>query len=362
MRDEKSIERLLEIFVTSVCIAEQYSVALKNAYKDAGYRVEMEAFTQSLRREGDVSFSDSLREIRKHTARVARVITFYELDRLPVDALDLPSLSEAIPVLHASIIRAFANANVPFRDAFREKVTSATDSRRFERYFDPGTAPCLDAFRRVQENTACPFAPPARLWGAPTYDATQSVRENLRNCLPILSSFTRVAQREVLDGFVFAFPVQVFGGDVADLSRLLKTFISFLMANDPAGPRTIVRDEVLSPDWHFSFAGEDYFVNVLSPRYGNDHTRYTHGVRDYVFVVLQPDASFHARIPTERSEETRRNIREAFENIYQGYEHQNLEAHRFILPASHADTSVAWYDAEEYAEVIGGYTMPPDVE
>jgi hypothetical protein len=362
LRETETVERLLEIFVTSVCVAEQYSVTLKNAYKDAGYKVEMESLIESLRSEGDIRFTDSLHDIRANTARVARVITFYELDRLPVDAIELPSLNKAIPVLHASIIRAFANSSFSFREAFRDKVTSATDSHRFARYFDPGTAPCLEAFRTVQENTACPFAPPARLWGAPNYDATQSVRENLRNALTMLASFTRVAQREVLDGFVFAFPVQIFGGDTTDLSRLLKTFISFLMANDPMGPRTIARDEILSPDWHFSFAGEDFFVNVLSPHYGNDHTRYTHGVRDHIFIVLQPDASFHARIPKERFAETRRNIREAFDNISQGYEHQNLEAHRFILPASHSDTAVAWYDAEEYAEIVGGYAMPPDVE
>lgn len=362
LQDAKNIERLLEIYVTSVCIAEQYSVTLNTAYRDAGYKADMSAFIDSLRGEGDCSAAELLNGIRRNTALIARIITFYELDRLPVDALEMPTLREAIPRLHASIIKVFACADISFRNAFRKKVTSAIDSRRFERHFDPGTAQCLELFKRVQENTACPFASPSRLWGAPTYDATQSVGENLRASLSLLSSFTRVAQREVLDGFVWAFPVQVFGSDIQALCRLIKTFIAFLMVNDPVGVRTITREEILLPDWHFSFAGEDYFVNVLSPHYGNDHTRYTHGVRDWVFVVLQPDTSFHVRIPKERSEETRENIRERFDNVYQGYEHQALEAHRFILPSLHTDPPVAWYDAEEYTEVVGGYIIPPHVE
>ncbi|WP_344460940.1 YqcI/YcgG family protein [Kitasatospora kazusensis] len=355
-------KHLIEIFVTSICLAGQYSVDLNRAYKDAKYRIELGALADDLRTRRNVDLSELIREIKNQTAEVCRTITFYELDRLPLDALELPSLQEGIPRLHATIVEAFTVMNKSFRSAFREKLRKAADSHRFARHFDPGTASCIDLFRKIQQSSACPFAENSRLWGAPSYESTQSIRENLRSSLPILASFTRVAQKEVLDGFLYAFPVGTFGDDIPSLCKLVKTFVAFLMANDPVGPRTLSRDQILSPEWHFSFDGEDYFVNVFSPCYANDHTRYTHGVRDWIFLILQPDSSFHYRIPPERFDATRRLIREKFDNIYQEYEHQKLEAHRFILPAAHSDPPIAWYDAEEFVENIGGYYMSPDVE
>ncbi|MFD4868862.1 YqcI/YcgG family protein [Streptomyces sp. NPDC058412] len=356
------MEHLMEVFVTTVCIAEQYSVSLSRAYRDLKYRIELGELASALRNEREIGFDELVRETKRQTSEIARIVTFYELDRLPIDAIDLPSLREAIPRLHAVIVESFAASGVSFRDALGAKLQSAADSHRFERHFDPGTAPCIDQFKRVQENSACPFALAARLWGAPPYESTQSVRENLISSLPILTSFTRVAQKEVLDGFLYAFPVNTFGSDIPNLCKLMKTFVAFLMANDPANPRVFSRDDVLSPEWHFSYGGEDYFINVHSPHYSHDHTRYTHGVRDWIFVMLQPNSSFHSRITRERFEEARQNVRVAFDNIYQGYDHQPLEAHRFVLPDSYSDPPVAWYDAVGFEEHIGGYFMPPDVE
>ncbi|WP_141753596.1 hypothetical protein [Streptomyces agglomeratus] len=64
----------------------------------------------------------------------------------------------------------------------------------------------------------------------------------------------------------------------------------------------------------------------------------------------------------ERFDETRQQIRADFDGIYQSYEHQPLEAHRFILPDSYSDPPAAWYDAVGFEENIGGYSMPPNVE
>jgi hypothetical protein len=74
--------------------------------------------------------------------------------------------------------------------------------------------------------------------------------------------------------------------------------------------------------------------------------------------MLQPDTSFHVRIPRERYEIIRGQIREKFDDIYQAYEHQNLEAYRFILPLRHSDPPVEWFNAEEFAETVGGYYIP----
>lgn len=353
---------LMEVFVTSICIADQYSVALNHAYKDADLEGDLYKLASSQKGNGDSSLPGAIKEVKKNTSLTARIITFYELDRLPAGSLGLPSLHRAIPLLHASIVRAFSALPVSFEETFENKLSSAKDSERFERYFDPGTAPCLDVFKRVKEDSECPFAARSRLWGAPDYIPTESIRENLSSSLPFLASFARVAEREHLDGFLYAFPVGVFSSEIESLARLAKTVIAFLTANDPAGPRTFLPDEVTRQGWHFSFDGEDFFVNVFSPCYGHNHSRYTHGVKDWIFILLQPNSSFHFRIPREQLDARRHQIRDAFHNVYQGYEHKSLEAHRFVLPLNHSDDPVAWYDASEFFEKIGGYFIPPNTE
>ncbi|MFJ8779770.1 YqcI/YcgG family protein [Streptomyces sp. NPDC102476] len=355
-------EHLMEVFVTSICIADQYSVTLNHAYSDADLDSDLDKLAESLRGSGGISVGDAIKEVKKRTSEVARIITFYELDRLPESSVSLPSLNDAIPRLHAAIVRAFVAIQVSFEEIFKSKLASATDAKRFERYFDPGTAPCLDLFQKVKEGSECPFAARSRVWGAPSYVSTESIRENLSSSLPFLTSFTRVARREHLDGFLYAFPVGVFSSDISGLAPLTKTFISFLMSNDPAEPRTFSRDDITRPGWNFTFDGEDFFVNVFSPCYGHEHSRYTHGARDSIFILLQPNSSFHSKIPRDQSENKRQQIRQAFHNVYQGYEHQALEAHRFVLPLVHSDPPVAWYDAQEFFEKVGGYVIPPNVE
>ncbi|MFJ4486062.1 YqcI/YcgG family protein [Streptomyces longwoodensis] len=361
-RSAELAEHLVEVFVTSICIADQYSVSLNHAFKDADLNGDLYKLAKSLGENGDLNLAGAVKEVKSHTSRIARIITYYELDRLPQISHPLPSLHSSIPLLHAAIVRAFNSLPVSFEETFEKKLASATDSQRFERHFDPGTAPCLELFKKVKENSYCPFAPRSRLWGAPDYIPTESIRENLSSSIPFLTSFTRVAEREHLDGFLYAFPVGVFSSGVESLAPLTKTVLSFLTANDPSGPRVFSRDEVTRPDWHFKFDGEDFFVNVFSPCYGHKHSRYTHGVRNWIFVLLQPNSSFHFRIPREQSDARRGQIRERFSDVYQGYEHQTLEAHRFVLPLSHSDDPIAWYDAPEFFEKVGGYFIPPSNE
>ncbi|MFI1508576.1 YqcI/YcgG family protein [Streptomyces sp. NPDC020597] len=352
---------LMEILVSSVCIATQYSVDLKRAYREAGYNPDILKICED-RLASNVTqkkFEGVVKDVKRQTASIARVITFYQLDRLPVDALAFPTLHEAIPRLHSSIIEALLSAGMSFRDLLQENLRKAADSNRFERPFDPGTAPCLADFAPIKQYTACPFAGGARLWGAPAYQPSLSIRENLRSSLPLLASFTRVAQKEILDGFLYAFPVSVFGSTLDDLCRLVKTFVSFLVANDPLDPRVFAREEATRAEWRFSFGGEEYFVNVFSPLYRHDHSRYTHGVSDTIFIMLQPEKSFHLQIPKDRYHATRDMIRGKFDDTLQGYELDDLEAHRFVLPRTHGDPPVRWYDLQEFEESIGGYVIPP---
>ncbi|WP_181799607.1 YqcI/YcgG family protein [Kitasatospora acidiphila] len=193
--------------------------------------------------------------------------------------------------------------------------------------------------------TQCPFAVRAQLRGAPEFNPRLSLRDNVEQSVAELVRFTRDAATELLDGFVLAFPVRYVGADLPDLGRLTRTLVEVLMAHDPVRPSRFHRAEVTGARWRLNFAGVDYFAPVFSPVYGSRHSRSTHGVTDTVFVLMQPDSSFHARLHP-RGDRIRENIRSRFEQAECGYPLYQLEAHKFVLPHRVQDEPLRWYDIE----------------
>ena len=196
---------------------------------------------------------------------------------------------------------------------------------------------------QIVAGTLCPFALKARLRTAPAYDESRSLRANLEASVDALTCFTEDAQSEKLDAFVYRFPQSVLGDDINRLARLVRTLVEVLHVHDPVDPRVPLRRDILAPRWRLSFAGVDYFAPVFSPIYGKEHSRYTHGVSDSVFVLMQPNSSFHSRIGT-RSVKIRGNIRSRFAEAGKPYPSPELEAHKFVLPLHPEDQPVTWYD------------------
>lgn len=201
----------------------------------------------------------------------------------------------------------------------------------------------LRSLAPVVAGTLCPFAVKARLCSAPVYDESRSLRANLEASVDALTCFTENARTERLDAFVFRFPQAVIGDDIDGLARLVRTLVEVLLFHDPVEPRGLVRRDILTPGWRLSFAGVDYFAPVFSPLYGKEHSRYTYGVSDSVFVLMQPNSSFHSRLGS-RSAKTRGNIRSRFMKAGQPYVSAELEAHKFVVPLNPEDNPVKWYD------------------
>ncbi|WP_167391761.1 YqcI/YcgG family protein [Streptomyces humi] len=189
----------------------------------------------------------------------------------------------------------------------------------------------------------------ARLRSAPAYDESRSLRANLEASVDALTCFTEDARTEALDAFVYRFPQSVVGDGVNRLARLVRTLVEVLFVRDPVDPRVPARRDILAPSWRLSFAGVDYFAPVFSPVYGKEHSRYTHGVSDSVFVLMQPNSSFHSRLGT-RSAKIRGNIRARFAEAGRPYPSPELEAHKFVLPLDPEDKPVAWYDLPPFPQ------------
>lgn len=197
----------------------------------------------------------------------------------------------------------------------------------------------------VVAQTQCPFAVKARFWEAPSFEPGLSVSQNVRASLGALTEFSRVAAERSLDAFVYRFPAEHVGMGLSGLSLLMRTFVECLMIHDPLHPRPFRRHDLRDVKWRLSFAGVDYFAPVFSPVYGRDHSRYTYGVTDSVFVLMQPNSSFHSRLGS-RPHRIRDNIRTRFEKAGQPYPQGELEAHKFVLPHRDGDPPVEWYELD----------------
>jgi hypothetical protein len=215
---------------------------------------------------------------------------------------------------------------------------------------NPPYVSAVKKFEKIARRTYCPYAPAARLWGAPDFDTAVTVEENVRRSIDTLVVFTRVARREGLDALVYAFPAEVSGGDVARLATLLRQVIATLMTHDPANPRRLRAADVAAAGWRFSFADEDFFVPVFAPLYPQNHSRYTYEVSDTVFILLQPDSSFHSRLGTDGAR-IRKQIRRRFGEGFQPYgATREVEAQRF-LPAPRAGSPApSWWEVDPRAD------------
>ncbi|ONI75253.1 hypothetical protein ALI144C_41720 [Actinosynnema sp. ALI-1.44] len=334
---------LVDLYAASAWIADGYGVVLKKAYQGLGHSASLDKVIEE--RRGHVRGGCEMATPRALLTEVVRNIGLYEIGYDTVNAQSLRPLHQLIPEYHIALLDIAITLDLQVFDRLRSAFTSEPVGQLAATFHNPMYAQSARRFEPVVNHTYCPFATVARLWGAPDHDSSLTVADNVRAALDGVLRFTRAAQREVLDGFVFAFPSDQFGGTLARLGRLLRTVLGTLMASDPREPRVLNRGDVVREGWRFSFDGEDYFVPVFAPLYGQDHSRYTYGVDDTVFILLQPDSSFHARLGRD-SGQIRKQIRQRFSDGLQSYSGTGeLEAHRFLPALGDGTPAPAWYDA-----------------
>jgi len=335
--------RLIRAFVATTCIATQYSVQLSDAFRDLDLPSDLEAGRYWADEPGDLR--RLVLQVKRRVAQVARVVTLYDFEDVSADAPDLPRIANAVPLLLVEIIGGFESA-AAFRRCFYENVHGPRSPRRYVSPFDPGTAPVLEKVRPIQNETFCPFAKRARLWGAPSFDARLTLEENLHNALPSLRVFIRVARREVLDGYVIGIPIDRATHSLDEVARITAEVVYFLQHACEGRSRDEIQQAIRQDElgWRFRIFEEECFVNVFSPIYQSTHSRFTYSTIDMMFIMLQPETSFHHHIPKVEFQSRRDAIRQKFDDEYQGYVLDDAEAHRFVLPLDHSDPPVRWYE------------------
>jgi hypothetical protein len=351
-------QELAQLVVATVCIAVKYRVPLQQAFNDASLSPDLTE--QNIWSAGPACLPALAASLPALADPVIRTITHYDGGNGSGSGASQASAAEGgrqslyalLPGFLMSAFSGFSSAAELRQSIWQQLRASSGPSGGGAPGFDASTARSLDFFAAITQRTFCPFAGKSRLWGAPDYDATRPFAANMQASLPSLRAFVRVLPTDGLDGYVYAFPVSVFGDSVTGLARLFRAVLGFLTGQsggqdgDGGGSPApkLAPSEVLQPAWRLFIQGEQFFASVFAPFYRSGHSRHTYESRDWIFIMLQPESAIHQYIPHEAFDTRSQGIRERYAESFQGYDLAEFEADRFLLPLNPGDEPVRWYD------------------
>ncbi|GAB1694996.1 YqcI/YcgG family protein [Krasilnikovia sp. M28-CT-15] len=338
-------DALTEIIAIAFCLANHHGCVLQHALTDASRSVDLSDAVAPAT--GPDPTADLLDRVQRAARTVTRTVAYYHSDMSPGTEPGITGLHTALPELILAACAGFDSAD----DLVSRLTTRLHAARRpvgdVTVEFDPSCADPVRLIRLVQDQTYCPFAQKSILWGAPTYDRALSFEQNMDAAVPWIRRFVRVLDGDVLDGFVFAFPTDVFGESIEDLGRLFRSFIDYLIRTlTSAAPAGLDVATVTDPNWYLVLAGEECFVSVFAPCYPHDHSRYTHGVQGWMLFMLQPEKAILRQLSMTDYRPRAAAIRERFREAFQEYELADREINRFLLPLRAGDPPVRWYDPD----------------
>ena len=221
---------------------------------------------------------------------MGRAINYYDGPKPPRNLKNWKALRDLIPDFHQCLYEIASKHEINLNEAVDSKLekTQSMNKDRFKRKFDPSTSPVLEAFQTCIENTNCPFAPEAQLWGSPGWNPSRSFENNVCSIIESLVMFSKAATYERLDGYVIAFGDRDATSNFLELSFGFANLLFLLSRFDP-NDNHCLEGNIEVKGWQFQFCGIRMFVSVHSPLYAKDHIRFN---KSGTFVMLQPDISF----------------------------------------------------------------------
>ncbi len=339
---------LADLFILSVCIANQYSAHLASEYEELGIDIKPKKTSRrKITRKQVDDAQDVLLDINIGAGMIARIINAYEGSKTPKEGEGLLTVKEAIAHLQRSLID-FANIfSIDIlkvsKSVFDRK--SRRDKKRFDTLYDPTLSVALKNFSPLQSKTYCVYAKQAKLWGASKYDETLSFEDNMFLVVPQLIRFTRIAPSEHLDGFIIELPSKGFGDTLDNLARTMNRFLRYLNKYDPKESKCLNLD-LESKKWQFNFNGLDLFVIAFAPLYPESNGR--NSASDKTFIFVQPQVMFKKKIGRDKIKEVKNMIRENFDSHGQSYRgnimENDLESQKFVKPLYANDPPVKWWE------------------
>lgn len=201
-------------------------------------------------------------------------------------------------------------------------------------------------FERLKQRTFCPFASSAKVKQYMYWDSDLGFVDNVLYHAVALREFTEHAQEQKFHGFasrVYIGPeVKSFEATRVNFRRYL-----FALALFDQNCAHCLEQEKIDVNWQFSFNYLRMFLNVFSPCYSPQHSKYIES-DDSIYIFFQPEYAFDLCGSRPLDEAIITHIRDKFRSAGQEYDGElidrRIEAHIYMFPEKSGDPPVNWWD------------------
>jgi hypothetical protein len=227
---------LADLWIITTALADQFHGAVVEPDSLIGHRPDRGIDRAS--GGGEAVPGGSLGRIVVAAGRIARIVNYYDGPKTPRAFDGWISLGDAVADFHRAIAKAAHAHGVDLAKAVNAKLDAipALDSGRFRAgEHDPSTAASLESFRAIQATSPGSDTGLARLWGSPEW-SSEPFTSNLDPIVADLTSFTKAAPWEHLDGYVICGPTLT---STALLEDWFTRLLAEITARDPAGESSV---------------------------------------------------------------------------------------------------------------------------
>lgn len=331
-------DEMADLFIITTCLANQYCAVLPERHDVLA--PEAVAALPAL------GAQDSLAALLEIAGELARRVNAYDGDKPPKASEAHETVEMLVARFHARLMRLGATLHLRITDQIQSKIDAcmARDASRFASKFDPAASPVLTGFRHVQQQTSCPFAKRAKVWGAPQWDDGIGFAANVVAIAPHLRRFARISRHEGLDVFVVALPDHAGATLDALQESTFRLLDGFTRLEDSRG---LVPDDVGVAGWQFTFGGERFFVTTHAACYPRSHSRHAYGCGQTLFA-FHPEHSFDSPRFNVNGPVFHNVVQKLFANNGQAYAdgaamRTRVEAAKYVKPLNLDDAVVEWW-------------------
>jgi hypothetical protein len=314
--DERYAAELADLWIITTALADQFHGAVAEPDSHTGHRPDRGVDRVS--RGGQAVSGDLLGGLVAAAGRIARIVNYYDGPKTPRAFEGWVSLGDAVADFHRTIAEAAHAHGVDLATAVSRKLDAipALDSGRFRAgEHDPSTAASLESFRAIPAAAPDSDSGLARLWGSPGW-SSEPFTSNLDPIVADLTSFTKAAPWERLDGYVICGPPLT---STALLEGWFTHLLAEITARDPAGERSVtgpvddgpvddgpVDGHLDPPARRLTFNGLHLLATVFSPLYDASDPRHSPaGARRSPGGTRQSPAGTFALLRVEHATEGR---------------------------------------------------------
>ncbi|NEP00351.1 MAG: hypothetical protein F6K58_17060 [Symploca sp. SIO2E9] len=327
---------LVKLFLGSICLANIYYLDLSVEYRSLGLSLtRRKSFEKQEQLDEDSSLQSSITRITGIINQIKLLIESYVSGSVKAGEV---SLTTHLGLLHREILQLIHG---DFLAVLRDVMSNELEDFLSSDYCLLSNT-TLQKLEKMKEGTQCVFAKTAKVWGAPSWESSLTLEENIVKAVPHLIHFVTAGAFEGLNIFAFQMPAE-YGLSVDILAETTRRVLVVLNNEDPM-ERNCLADDIEHENWRFSFNGEQVFVITTGPCYGVENSRFAF-CDDATFLLIQPDFSFKSQKSwgIGGKETISRKIRTLFTQAGRTYEDDLIEAARYVMPVRFGSPIVKWW-------------------